>query len=75
MTKPFSCEACGQQFAGLVYFDKHRTGKFTEEHPSYGRKCLSPAEMREIGLELNAKNQWHDPALAEKMKNLFTKDV
>lgn len=56
------CSICGKLFAGLTSFDLHRRG----EMPAYGevgeaskaRYCLTPAEMREIGLKPDRYGRW-----------------
>lgn len=60
--KPLNyCRSCGRDFAGVAYFDRHRTG--THEY-SYseglalqppkddGRRCMNEDEMFEVGLQL-----------------------
>ena len=57
MTK---CNACGESFAGLSYFEKHRIGPFTNEHPHYGRRCLSRDEMEDMdAAEIDAMVEAH----------------
>ncbi len=56
------CSVCGKLFAGDTSFRMHRVG----EMPAYGpvgeaskyRRCLTPAEMREIGLKRDSKGRW-----------------
>jgi hypothetical protein len=71
--KPFTCSACGAQFAGLGYFEKHRIGDYANGHPHYGRRCRSPEEMRALGLD-NAQDDglWRDPAAAKRMRDVFS---
>jgi hypothetical protein len=71
MVKPWTCDACGKEFAGLTYFDKHRTGSYEDEHPHYARRCLSHDELLEIGLAQNAKGLYYDPAASAKMQGAF----
>ena len=61
MSKPFICSACDQRFTSVVNFDRHRTGKFTNEHPHYGRRCLSEAEIEPLGLRKDEQHRWYDP--------------
>lgn len=49
-----TCAACRQSFASLSSFDKHRAGSFSQRE----RRCLSPAEMREVGL-IKGDRHWH----------------
>lgn len=46
------CRACGKRFGGTSGFDAHRAGKFTNEHPSYGRYCLDDDALLAKGLVL-----------------------
>lgn len=71
------CRACGEDFAGISYFDKHRVGvhayTFAEgmrHDPPVedGRRCLAASELREKGWEKNAKGRWFDPAEAARIR-------
>lgn len=46
------CSACDEHFNSVFAFDMHRTG------PANDRKCLSRAEMREIGMSVNQRGYW-----------------
>ncbi len=70
----FTCRACGEHFAGLSYFERHRIGAFTNEHPHYGRRCRTPDEMRAIGLEL-VNGAWRDPEAVAKVRSRFNKSA
>ena len=60
--KPLNyCRSCGRDFAGVAYFDRHRTG--THEYTFNeglafappridGRGCMDEEEMSEVGLQL-----------------------
>ena len=56
------CSICHKLFAGVTSFDLHRRG----EMPAYGevgeankaRYCLTPAQMREIGLKRDSHGRW-----------------
>jgi hypothetical protein len=63
MSKPFLCSACGAKFTSVVGFDKHRTGKFTDEHPNYGRACLSETDISALGMRQDETGRWYDPKL------------
>lgn len=47
------CTGCGEYFARVSTFDKHRTGQYEG-----GRRCLSIAEMHGKGWSLNAHGFW-----------------
>lgn len=66
MAKPFICRGCGEKFSSMANFDKHRTGSYKNEHPNYGRRCLSHGEMKEIGLEMRPTGIWHDPVITAR---------
>jgi hypothetical protein len=56
------CAVCHHLFAGETSFEVHRRG----EMPAYGkvgeankaRYCLTPAQMREIGLKRDRHGRW-----------------
>lgn len=55
------CSGCGQTFAGITIFDKHRVNDPGHpEHPHYGRRCLTPDEIRALGSEL-VNGAWNTP--------------
>jgi hypothetical protein len=45
-------KGCGEYFNSTAAFDKHRTGEWT------ARRCLSPDEMRAIGMAQTASGFW-----------------
>lgn len=47
------CSACGELFATVATFDKHRTGDY-----SNGRRCLIRSEMLAKGWIQNASQFW-----------------
>ena len=53
------CSACKQQFTTTSNFDFHRVGEFKDEHPDYGRRCLSPDEMYILGMKQNNQGAWY----------------
>jgi hypothetical protein len=56
------CSACGQLFATVWTFDRHRTGDYAS-----GRRCLSISEMLAKGWIQNAALFWirgHRPNIA-----------
>lgn len=46
------CRTCGEDFASLGAFDRHRTCSFS---PNDTRRCLDEDEMHEAGLELDLR--------------------
>jgi hypothetical protein len=69
------CGACGQDFASLEAFDRHRSGlhgfTFAERlamtPPRYdGRRCLDPAELEAMGWQRNQRGRWFDPSRASR---------
>lgn len=56
------CSACGELFATVWTFDRHRTGDY-----SSGRRCLTKSEMLAKGWIQNAAQFWirgHRPNIA-----------
>lgn len=47
------CQACKQYFNSTYSFDKHRRGDFQVD-----RRCLTPNEMLEKKMSLNARGFW-----------------
>ena len=47
------CQACMEYFRSSAAFSKHRTG----EH-GVDRRCLSPREMLQRGMEVNSAGFW-----------------
>lgn len=52
------CLACGEKFGGMTLFEAHRSGKFTDNGPDYGRRCLSQDEMTGKGWT-QRNGMWH----------------
>jgi hypothetical protein len=51
------CRGCGQLFNSVTAFDSHRVDDRTG--PAHAaRRCLTPAEMRRVGMSLNATEFW-----------------
>ena len=48
------CAGCGEFFNSTFAFEKHRAG----EHAGNGRRCLTPDQMREKGMDKNAADFW-----------------
>lgn len=49
------CPACCETFNSGLAGDRHRAGNWTEGSP---RRCLTVAEMREKGMDLNSRGLW-----------------
>lgn len=56
-----SCSACGKDFNSLGGFEQHRVGKYTNEHPHYGRRCLTTEELVEMGM-VERGGTWRMPS-------------
>lgn len=54
------CGGCGQYFAGITGFEKHRTGAYGSD-----RRCMTVAEMAEAGLVETVAGWWTVP-MSEK---------
>jgi hypothetical protein len=63
------CGACFEDFAGITEFDKHRVGS----HEPLERRCLTEAEMKELGWKKNDKGRWYDPIRVDSVKEAFAK--
>ena len=71
MTAPRNfCVTCGNDFASLEAFDKHRVGEYTDIGPDT-RLCLDVEELTDIGLVPNDKGRFHDPARSAGMAERF----
>ena len=46
------CAGCEEVFQTVKGFDRHRTG------PATDRRCLTPDEMRGIGMVINTFDRW-----------------
>jgi hypothetical protein len=55
------CTSCGQVFASISAFDKHRIGKhdylYSPERPD-GRRCRAPAELGVLGMHKDSRQRW-----------------
>jgi len=49
------CPACKLYFKSTAAFDKHRVGSYT---PPTERRCMTEKEMRESGMDTNARGLW-----------------
>jgi hypothetical protein len=67
------CAACNTQFCGTSAFDKHRTGEHALDFPEHenGRRCMDEEEMREAGLDLDARGRWYIVADRERVRLAF----
>lgn len=50
------CASCGLFFTGVAPFDRHLV--MDEEHPDNPPVCLTPAQMRSIGMIANVHGVW-----------------
>jgi hypothetical protein len=55
------CTSCGLTFRSAHGFDKHRIGAYSSAPPAYGRRCLTPDELRARGYEPDGKGRWRQP--------------
>jgi hypothetical protein len=65
----YECSPCGEDFASLAAFDRHRVGR----HMPLERRCLSVQEMSDVGLVRNDRGRWHDPERAAQVRKAFEK--
>jgi hypothetical protein len=49
------CGECGELFASVYLFDRHRIGEFG----TASRRCMSVDEMKVAGMTLNSRGFWH----------------
>lgn len=63
------CRGCGEDFASLTTFDRHRVGVHTYSYTEGlrmeplredGRRCLDMDEMRARGWTLDGRSRWRD---------------
>lgn len=58
------CRSCNEDFASLSAFDDHRVGKhahlYSEASPD-GRRCLTPDELRSLGMRKDSHGRWRLP--------------
>ena len=71
------CGACGVDFASVAAFDRHRVGRHAysflegmhlEPPQEDGRRCLDEGEMRQAGMEVDARGRWHVTADVERIR-------
>jgi hypothetical protein len=69
------CRACGEDFAGLSAFDRHRVGthgyRWSPDRED-GRRCLIGDELLEAGMELDSKGRWRIVLTDEKRSELLS---
>jgi hypothetical protein len=56
------CPACGEFFASIAVFDRHRVGEFAGVGGVNTRRCLSVAEMRAQEWPKTGRGFWLKPA-------------
>lgn len=66
----FYCSACGKSFGSLQGFDAHRAGKYTDEHPHYGRRCREASELESRGYRASERGVWSKPMADEARERL-----
>ncbi len=58
------CRGCGQDFAAVSGFDKHRVGShafdYSPDRPD-GRRCLTVAEIEARGMRCDTNGRWRLP--------------
>ena len=52
------CHACGEHFQSASAFEMHRVGEFDRIPPHYGRRCLTPVEMRAKDMGTTVDGRW-----------------
>ncbi len=60
---PSQCGTCQQVFASVKAFDFHRVGA----HEYQERRCLTPREMRRMGMSQDAQLRWMLPMPTSSM--------
>jgi hypothetical protein len=55
------CPACGEYFASVTVFDRHRVGDFASGEQPSSRRCLTVAEMMAQEWPKNGKGFWLRP--------------
>ena len=58
------CRACNETFRNITNFERHRVGIHTNQGPDYGRRCLSPDEMKADGMRM-IDGAWRGEALPD----------
>jgi hypothetical protein len=76
------CSDCGQDFASISAFDRHRVGVHGHTHAQGlkldppredGRRCMDAVEMTEAGMELDQRGRWRIAADAERARRAFAR--
>ncbi len=63
------CAGCGEFFNSTTAFDKHRTGPFGRASGPSQRRCMTPDEMRAIGMTRPHHGFWiSEPMSAEEKR-------
>ncbi len=78
------CTGCGQDFASVSAFDRHRVGAYMYTHARAhargleldpprddGRRCLDADEMRAAGMERDSRGRWSIVADVERARRAF----
>lgn len=70
MRRFLQCTSCGMKFGGEKGFKDHRTGRFEDVHPHYGRNCLSADDLVLKGYVLNEHGAFGKPMPADLVRRL-----
>jgi hypothetical protein len=75
------CRGCGEDFASIAAFDRHRAGVHTYTFPhgllldppvEDGRRCLDAAEMTAKGMAPDRHGRWCITADVERIREAFS---
>jgi hypothetical protein len=75
------CRGCGEDFASVAAFDRHRVGvhayTFAQGllvNPTVedGRTCMDEEELYVVGMELDSRGRWCITADAERIREAFS---
>ncbi|TCG08362.1 hypothetical protein BZM27_12565 [Paraburkholderia steynii] len=62
------CPTCGEFFNSSSAFDKHRTGPFGKASAPAQRRCMSPDEMRALGMVKNDAGFWIEKRMSDAQR-------
>jgi hypothetical protein len=69
------CDNCGQDFASVTAYEKHRVGvhayEASADRPD-GRRCRTEPELIELGMTRDSRSRWRLPT---RGKPPWTSDV
>ena len=54
------CRGCGETFAGVSGFDKHRIGDYgvTRTRVGVDRRCMTRTQMQKAGMSIGVLGRW-----------------